>query len=104
MKKLRKKIFLYYTKKNKIRVPLQKKKKLRTRSSSMLLKIVEMKAIAQVHFVIVIDNVSEFSHKTLQKSYLQLLRTSKIMMLVETIFWSFKRLSLYRKKRKLREM
>ena len=91
-------------KKNQIGLPLLRKKKLRTRSSSMLLKIVDMNAIAKEHFVIVIANLSEYSQKTLQKSYLQLLSISKIMMLEEAIFWSFKILPLNRKRKKLQEM
>ena len=86
----------------------QKKKKLKTRSSSMLLKIVlkivDMNAIANEHFVIVIANLLEFSLKTLQKSYLQLLSISKMMMLEEAIFWSFKSLTLNKRKKELQGM
>ena len=39
----------------------------------IVLKIMDINAIAKEHFVIVIANLSEFSLKTLQKSYLQLM-------------------------------
>ena len=70
----------------------------------MMLKIVAKNEIAKDHFVIVIANLLEYSQKILQKSYLQLLSISKIMMLEEGIFWSFKILSLNRRRKRLQGM